>query len=404
MTVRPSRWPWLIAAALFVAVAGVAIYRIASKSGEAPEADATSTADTVQLDDASQRLAGITVTAARVVRRTEQFEAPGVLALDEKRTARIGSMVEGVVVATGADVGDRVGRQTVLAELHSPVVHLAWADYRKAIAERRREETNLGFAEQALERAKRLYRDKAISLQELQRAEADRVAAIEELDMVRTEVRRAEEALEHYGVTNAEDPTGESGESIPVRSPVAGVVLERTVTQGTAVIPGQTIYVVSDLSNLWAIAEVGETQLSLVQSGRPVSVRVAGYPGETFPGTVSFVGDVINPRTRRVTVRCQVPNPAGRLKPEMFANISLGAGEPHPAVVVPSAAIQEMEGQPFVFVQGAGGAFERRDVALGADRDGLAEIREGVREGEKVATGGSFLLKSELLKGTLAEE
>lgn len=404
MTERPGRWPWWIAAVLFIAVAGVAIYRIASRSGEAPEADTPATANTVELDDASQRLAGVTVEAARVVQRTEQFDAPGVLALDETRTARIGSMVEGVVVSTAADVGDRVRRQTVLAELHSPVVHIAWADYRKAIAERRRAETDLAFAQQALERARRLHDDKAISLQELQRAEADRVAAVEALDMVQTEVRRAEEALEHYGVTNAEDPTGESGESIPIRSPLTGVVLERTVTQGSAVTPGQTLYVVSDLSRLWAIAEVGETQLAAVRAGRPVSVRVAGYPGETFAGTISFVGDVINPRTRRVTVRCQVPNTDGRLKPEMYANISLGASEPHPAVVVPSAAVQEMEGRPFVFVQGAGGAFVRRDVILGAERDGLVEIREGVREGERVATGGSFLLKSELLKGTLAEE
>lgn len=404
MTERVSRWPWVVAAAIFVAVTAVTIYRIASRSGEAPEASAAAERNLVQLDDASQRLAGITVEPAHVVQRTEQFEAPGVLALDDKRTARIGSMVEGVVVATLADVGDRVGRQTVLAELHSPVIHVEWADYRKAIAERRRAETDLAFAQQALERARRLYEDKAISLQEFQRAEADRVAAVEALDMVQTDVRRAEEALEHYGVTNAEDPTGEAGESIPVRSPIGGVVLERTVTQGSAVTPGQTLYLVSDLSTLWAIAEIAETQLAAVRAGRPVSVRVAGYPGETFPGTVSFVGDVINPRTRRVTVRCQVPNPDGRLKPEMYANISLGASEPHAAIVVPSPAVQEMEGRPFVFVQDEAGAFVRRDVLLGADRDGLVEIRSGVKEGEKVATGGAFLLKSELLKGTLAEE
>ena len=137
--------------------------------------------------------------------------------------------------------------------------------------------------------------------------------------MAKTEVRRAEEALEHYGVTNAEDPTGESGEYIPVRSPLHGVVLEKSVTQGTAVTVGTPLYVVADLTELWAVAEIDETQLPLVKAGRPTELRVSAYPGETFAGRITFVADMVNPKTRRVTVRCQVPNPGQRLKPEMYA-------------------------------------------------------------------------------------
>jgi cobalt-zinc-cadmium efflux system membrane fusion protein len=407
MNERVNRWPYAVVAAIALAVIGAAVYRIASRDDGAPPADATEAgteAGAVALADASRTLAGIGVEPVRVVRRATRFEAPGVLAVNEKRTARLGSMVEGVVVRTMADVGDRVGRGQALAELHSPVVHVAWADYRKAAAERRRAETDLQFADDALARARRLLADKAISAQELARAEVDRVAAAEALEMARTELRRSEEALEHYGVTNAEDPSGESGESIPVRSPLGGVVLERTITEGSAVTPGQQVYVVSDLSSLWAIAEVAEAQLPILAPGRPVSVRVAAYPGETFAGTITFVGDVINPKSRRVTVRCEVPNPGGRLKPEMYASLSLGTGEPHEALVVPAAAIQELTGRPLVFVQDDKGVFHRRDVVLGPDEEGLVEIREGLRAGEPVATTGSFLLKSELLKGALAED
>jgi cobalt-zinc-cadmium efflux system membrane fusion protein len=309
-----------------------------------------------------------------------------------------------MVIKAYAEVGDRVRNGQVLAEMHSPVVHEAWADYRKAVAERRRRGTEQTFAGQNEERAKRLLEDKAISQQDLRRAEADRAAADEQLDMAQTEVRRAEEALEHYGVTNAEDPTGESGEYIPVRSPLHGVVLEKSITQGTAVTVGTPLYVVADLTELWAVAEIDETQIPLVKAGRPTELAVSAYPGETFAGRITSVADMVNPKTRRVTVRCQVPNPGQRLKPEMYASITLSAGEPREVLAVPAGAIQEIEGKPLVFVKTAKGSFERRDVVAGAEAEGWVEVRSGVKEGEPVATTGSFLLKSELLKGTMAGE
>jgi cobalt-zinc-cadmium efflux system membrane fusion protein len=391
----------VVAAAL---VAVVAVWRACGARGgpavEAPTASET----TVSLPEAAQRQAGISTELAKTLTRVDRVEAPGVLALDEKRTARLGSLVEGVVVRTAAEIGDRVGPGQVLAEMHSHVVHDAWADYRKAVADRRRRETEVTFAKQSEERAERLLADKAISRQEVQRAEANRVDAEAQLDMAKTEVRRAEEALEHLGVTNAEDPSGESGEYIPIRSPLRGVVLEKTITQGTAVTVGSPLFVVADLTELWAVAEIDETELPLVKAGRDVEIRVSAYPGETFGGRITFVADTVNPKTRRVTVRCQVPNADGRLKPEMYAALTLSAGEPRQLLAVPSGAIQEVRGRPIVFVKTAAGSYERRDVAVGPEAEGWVEVRSGVKEGDAVATTGSFLLKSELLKGTMAEE
>lgn len=385
-------------------VAAVAIWRACSGRG-GPEAQAPTAAEgTVALGEAARKQAGISTEKVKRLTRTDRVEAPGILALDEKRAARLGSLVDGLVIKAYAEVGDRVRPGQVLAEMHSHVVHDAWADYRKAVADRRRRETEQTFALQNEERAKRLLEEKAISRHELQRAEADRVAADEQLDMAKTEVRRAEEALEHYGVTNAEDPSGESGEYIPVRSPLRGVVLEKAITQGTAVTVGAPLFVVANLEELWAVAEIDETQIPLVRAGLPTELRVAAYPGETFAGRISFVSDMVNPKTRRVTVRCQVPNPDGRLKPEMYAALTLSSGEPHDVLAVPSGAIQEIEGKPFVFVRTAKGAFERRDIVPGPEVEGRVEVRSGVKEGEEVAVAGSFLLKSELLKGSLAEE
>lgn len=361
-------------------------------------------AGVVTLDDSAQRQGGITVTPVAMVLRADQTEAPGILALDERHTARIGSLVEGILLDTAAEVGDRVKAGQVLATMHSTAVHEAWAGYRKAIAERRRLEKELAFSVAAHERAQRLYADKAISLQDTQRAEADRVAAVEALDMGRTEVRRSEEELEHLGITNAEDPTGESGEQIPVKTPTSGVVLERFVTPGTAVTPGSPLYVVSDLKSLWALVEIDESLLSRVRRGQSIELRVAAYPQDAFSGVVALVGDTVNPKTRRVIVRCTVTNSDGRLKPQMYATALIREGQPQQVVVVPSGAIQTIDGRASVFVAEPGGRFRPRAIETGQVFGGQTEIRSGLHAGERIAVTGGFVLKTELLKSAAVEE
>ncbi|HEX5819211.1 MAG TPA: efflux RND transporter periplasmic adaptor subunit [Gemmatimonadales bacterium] len=399
---------WLPAAVAVVAILAIAAWWAWSRTDTRPAAEQAAAAapapGPIRLSAEAERAAGLATAPAREVLRADRFEAPAVIALDETHTARVGSMVEGRVVSVEREVGDRVTAGMLLGALHSPVVHEAWAAYRTALAERRRQTSELAFAREAEARASRLFADKAISAQELQRAEANRRAIDEALDMTATELRRAEEELEHLGVTNADDPTGESGETIPVRAPLGGVVLERLVTPGTAVTPGLPLFVVSDLSSLWVLVEIDESRLSRVSVGRPVHVRVSAYPDEEFTGTVSFVGDVVNPRTRRVTVRCVVGNPDGRLKPEMFATAVLDTGAERRVVTVPASAVHDLQGKTVVFVREASGGFRERVVSVGPERDGEMEVLEGLRAGEPVATAGAFLLKSERLAALEPEQ
>lgn len=352
--------------------------------------------DTVVLTAEAQRAAGVTTAAATEATRTDGLEAPAVIALDERRTARIGAVLDGIVVSTFAEVGARVRAGFVLAALDSELVHEAWAAHRKSVAEARRAENELSYARQVEARAQRLLRDQAVPGQDAERARVDRLAAEEQVGVARAEARRAEEILQHFGITSRDYPRGERGETIPVRSPIAGVVLERLVSGGGAVTTGAPLFVVSDLSTLWAVAEVDETAATRIAVGKPVTVRVAS--GDAVTGTIGFVGDRVNPKTRRITVRCDVPNPDGALKPDMFARVTLDTGGARRIVQVPDGAVQDLDGRAVVFVEVAPDRFTARPVRTGVEVDGHTEIVEGVAPGERIAASGTFLLKSELLR------
>jgi cobalt-zinc-cadmium efflux system membrane fusion protein len=154
---------------------------------------------------------------------------------------------------------------------------------------------------------------------------------------------------------------------------------------------------VSDLSALWALLEIDESLLSHVQAGQPIQVRVAAYPNETFPGVVAQVGDMVNPKTRRVTVRCTLNNTDHRLKPQMYATAIVQEREPRQAIVIPASALQTLEGGDVVFVSESNG-FRPRSIQIGPVVDGNVEVLSGLREGETIAITGGFVLKSELLK------
>jgi membrane fusion protein, heavy metal efflux system len=210
-------------------------------------------------------------------------------------------------------------------------------------------------------------------------------------------VTRAGQELEHYGITPAEDADPHEREAVPVTTPQAGVVVERLVSPGTAVTPGTPLFIVSDLGAVWVAAQVDERDLGRLTRGGDAIVTVGAYPGETFRGTIDAIGDQIDRATRRVTVRVSVPNPDRRLKLEMFATLALGDREARTVLVVPSSAVQQIEGETVVFVQRADGRLHRQPIHVGPDRDGWVEVLDGLSVGDEVVSAGAFLLKSEFV-------
>lgn len=352
----------------------------------------------VTLTDEQARAAGIETAPVRYVERTDPVQASGLVGFDERRTARLGSLVEGVVHDLDVQPGDRVAAGAVVARLHSHVVHDAWAAYFKARAERQRLETERAYARTVAARAATLVTDKALSPQELERARADEAAVDQAIVAAEAEIVRTEQDLRHYGITPRGGARPQDDQDVPVTSPYAGVVVERLATEGSAVTPGTPLLVISDLSRVWVMAEIDESLVGRVEAGAPATIAAAAYPGETFTGRLAHVGDIVNPATRRVTLRIEAANADRRLKPQMFVTAQIGAAAPRRVLAVPSRAVQAMDGEMVVFVRGASGQFVRRAVVTGVDRDGDVEIVRGLEEGEVVATAGAFLLKSDLLK------
>jgi membrane fusion protein, copper/silver efflux system len=188
--------------------------------------------------------------------------------------------------------------------------------------------------------------------------------------------------------------TGTPRQTVTLRSPVSGVVVEKTAVEGMKVSPADRLYEIADLSHLWILAEVYEKDLGAVRVGLPARVTLATPPGGEWRGTVSFVSPTVKPDTRTVEARIDVDNVGGVLKPDMFVDVSL-EGAASAALTVPESAVIPTGERTLVFVDKGEGQYEPREVALGARVPGGYEVRRGLSAGERVVVSANFLLDSE---------
>ncbi len=297
---------------------------------------------------------------------------PGRLVWNEERTVRIFPQVAGRIQSLAVDVGNTVKIGQPLAILNSPDYGQALADSRRAVAEAR-------VATQALERNRQLRDAGVIAEKDWQQAEAAAIAA-------KADAERASRRLAGLG--------GEADGSYVLRSPLAGVVVERNLNPGMEFRPEQAalpLFVVTDPGNLWIQLDAGEGDLVHLKKGEQLLIESKQYPGERFAGLIRHVADFVDPETRTIKVRGEVPNTERRLKGEMFVNalVALPATQ---ALRAPASAVFLFGEQRYVFVEEALGRYRRQVVQAGAERDGWIEIRAGVQAGDKLVVEGSLHL------------
>lgn len=194
------------------------------------------------------------------------------------------------------------------------------------------------------------------------------------------------------------------GKALELKAPIDGVIIERNQAVGELVDKASAIYVISDPSDLWVIAEIKESDIAAVKVGQEASFTVLAYPDETFHGKVVRIANKVEEPSRTVETRIEVNNADGRLKPGMFADVEIVTTVEKDVLAIPDKALQSLEDGQIVFVALDGNKFEKRTVKLGMEQHGRVQVLEGVKAGEQVVTEGSFILKSEMLKGELADE
>jgi cobalt-zinc-cadmium efflux system membrane fusion protein len=376
---RATLGAFLAAAALAGAAAGCRAERHAADP-PGPRVEG----ERIVYPEGAVELASLSTTAAEAA-PAGTMHTTGRLAWDEDRTARVFPPVAGRVGKLLADLEQHVGRGSPLAAIESP-------DFGQAQAEANRAATDLAVAERTLARVRELYEHRVAPKKDLEAAEADR-------DRVRVERERTAARLALLGGRGGGG--GRVDQHFMLRSPIAGVVVERAINPGLEVrTDAQTpLYVISDPSRLWVYLDVVEQDLASMRPGLPLAVRCNAYPQRVFGGRVAVVGDTLDAATRTVKARGILDNPNHLLKAEMYVEVEVTDPERRPALQVPSAAVVAEGKQRYVFVEEARGRFARRAVTAGAEHGGKTQILAGLAPAQRVVVDGSLLLESLLASG-----
>jgi len=329
--------------------------------------------------------------------------ATGKILVPEDRTAVIGPVNSGRLVRLYAGQGSRVRRGQKLADLVSPDIDQAESNYLKALADaenaRRSTAAEVRLAQETYDRTKMLYEKTIAPGKNLQAAEHDlevaKASAENSLAATKVALAAARRKLLVLGLKdsqiNALSTKKDLGAVFSLNSPIDGVVVERNATIGATVGADANVFKIIDISRVWIDANVFEKDLQRVRNGQAVKLTVAAFPGATFSGRVIFISSVVDPDTRSLKVRTEVPNPDGRLKPDMFANVQIVTDVNRSAISIPESAVLDDGGKSVVFVaEGAG--FKKRQVTEGIKGNDRVEIIDGLAAGEKVVVKGNYLL------------
>ena len=384
----PYRWGWIATAILLLFVGiglGASYPRLHDTSDAAAVAAAASATPTPAKSSGELHYASgapemntIRLMTVQSVPQPAGVPANGRVTYNEDVTARVSSPIAGHVTKLRAQVGDRIGRDGVLAEIDSPDLASAQADVAKAAADETHKKS-------ALERARELAESQTGSRRDLESAAADYSQAV-------AETARAGQRLRNLA-SQGQAVAGRYA----LRSPVAGIVVDRQVNPGMEIRPdlANPLFTVTDPSRLWIIADVPEAALGGIRQGQAVDVEVDAWPGQHFQGTVRVIGATLDPGSRRVQVRCEIANPEGKLKAEMFARVAFLAGGSATAVRVPNTSLVLNGAENFVIVEREPGVFVKRKVRVSINGLNSSYITEGIAAGEKIVAEGALLMATE---------
>ena len=333
---------------------------------------------------------GVVLAAAKKKRMGGVISATGKVEANADRIAHVSPRISGKVVSVKASLGDSVSAGQALATLDSVELGEALGRYHQS-------KTKLALAQSNMERIKNLVEKKIAARKDILLAETDYKTA-------QTELHTDEERLSLYGIATSELKGADHKKPLlPVRSPIGGIITEKHAIVGELSDPSKSLYTVADLSTVWVLVDIHEKDLAKVHKGQAAIVSVSAFPDQKLKGHITYIADLVDEASRTVKARIAVTNPGRKLKPEMFATVELALPADAAAVLsVPEDALQDVDGNKVIFVvDDKGVEFVPRKVEPGRTAGGMVEIVSGLKEGERYAIKGAFILKSELKKGEL---
>ncbi|SNR88115.1 membrane fusion protein, cobalt-zinc-cadmium efflux system [Methylobacillus rhizosphaerae] len=354
-----------------------------------PAADSEAQAEKVPTDPYIVELSPLLQSQAKLAPASkaeirEILRVPGSIQVDDQRVARIGASVTGRISDINVILGQDVRQGEVLATLNSTELAQNQLLYIKASQQ-------IALQTKSVERAKQLFEADVIGAAELQRREA-------ELSAAHADLYTATEQLHILGMSDKAiaqiASSGQMRSYSSVYARLSGTVISRKVNLGQVVQPAEELFIVADLSRVWAVAEVPEQQAELVQEGEDVDIEVPALSNRKFTGKLIFVGDIVNPLTRTVTVRTDLSNEDEALKPDMLVSM-LVQSKAVEQLAVPRRAVIRENDKDHVFVEISPNKFRLREVELGTEYNEMVAVRSGLVEGETIIIDGAFHVNNE---------
>ncbi|MGB7294589.1 MAG: efflux RND transporter periplasmic adaptor subunit [Candidatus Aminicenantales bacterium] len=355
----------------------------------------------IEVSPDKQKAWGLRVGEVRKETLAGRITVPGVIALNENRTARISSFVSGQIASLSVDLGRVVRKGQPLLTVNSPEFARAQADFLDS-----RVRYNLGLAD--FRRAEALWQAKAIEEREYLRRRAENEKLATEYGALGSKLHSfglthedIEKLIEKCRLVETQEYKCELADpNLAVLAPLSGTIIFRDAVVGDPIEPNKILFTISDLGTPWGNLDVPEKDIPLIGAKSRVSIRSTLFPGRDFAAKISYVSDVVDEKLRTLRVRVEVDNAAGLLKPNMYVqgDIEHTATGWADVIAVPEEAVQTLENERIVFVREKENVFAARHVRVG-DRVGDRRIiLEGLAEGDVVVLEGAFTLKSEFSK------
>jgi cobalt-zinc-cadmium efflux system membrane fusion protein len=349
----------------------------AAKGADKPASDPLEVAVDSEL---AKRVSHGPIVTRRVA---DTIRIAGRLEANQYRSSRIGAPITGRLTHIDAQIGQRVAQGQVLAEINSPELAQAQLNFLRAHSQQQ-------LLSRAVERAQLLLDADVIGSAELQRRQS-------ELTVAAAEKRAASDQLRALGLSRDRvsrlEETGQIQQTASITATLAGTVLDRKVAQGQVVNPTDVLFLVSDLSSLWAAAEVPEQDAQFVKPGQRVQIEVPALDNERFEGKVAFIADVVNPETRTVRVGVDLDNKGQRFKPSMLITMLVEGRSGERQVVPASAVVREGNGD-HLFVQVRPGVMRLTPVEVGPEREGVRNLLKPLAPDAQVVLDGAFHLNN----------